>query len=165
MQNRILSALFIGLFLLSSNLNGLAQTAPKVIDDADHVIKQKTFYTAKGFNKADRYKPVNLGPVLDETYIDAHDVATLGDLNDAFELRKAYLPDQWPEKYDLHNARFVILQFSDGAEMPAIQTPDGTFFSFLTEEGYLSCDIKQVETKADGSQKVIYMTAEMFREE
>ena len=165
MKIRNLLPLILGLFLLSCHLNGWAQTAPKVIDNEDHALQQKTFYTDKGFNKENRYKPVDLGPVLDETYIDAKGVATLGDLNQAFELRKAYLPDQWPEQYDLHNARFVVLQYADGAEIPVIQTPDGTFFSFLTEEGYLSCDIKRVETKADGSQKVIYMTAEMFREE
>ena len=61
-----------------------------------------------------------------------------------FDIRHAWVPTGWPRSIDLKYAVFVLCQFETGQYLPAIQTPDGSLFSFLIEDGFLSIDYKEI---------------------
>ena len=153
-----LPILFTFLFLWVVPLH--AQKGFTVESDPTLVLEQKIEYTNPLFDKASMKKAINLGPALHNTYIDEPDANTLQDLVTLYQpFSDKWLPKKWPaEQYDVTKAKFVVLHFDSGEKMPAIQTPDGSVFSFLIEEDLLAFDIKHVFNHSTYGEMIGYMT-------
>lgn len=157
--------LILSLLVFTSIISAYAQNNYRVNPEVKEKILQAEFYNNPIYNEEDDSKIVNLGPALGNTYISEPDVTTLEDLNKFYPLSNVLLSQEWPSKYDVKNGNYVWITFDNGVNMPAIQSSDGTLFSFLIEEGYLAFDIKQKYIREEEtSERIKWLTAELFRE-
>lgn len=136
-------AFFIIGFLLAFSSYG--QDKFKIINSNHHHIRPDHEY------RAAKHHTLNLddttaveGPVLSITFIDDHSCKSVERLNHHYSFEDAYIPEGFPEHIEIRKATIVVVEFEDGFRMPVVKTPDGTYFSFLVESGYLTLDYKHI---------------------
>jgi hypothetical protein len=154
--------LFVALALIFSAFILSVDTGYKIKVDDKFNIAQKSYYRNPGYkDKATKYKNVNLGPLMDETYIDDVDIKTLGDLKKYYPINDKYIGDKyWDKKISLKGAKYALGVFKNGFKMPVIVTTSKMVFSFLIEEGLLAFDLKTVDVLETGD-GAVYGTVEI----
>ncbi len=140
-----------------------AQKGFTVEYDLSLVLAQQKEYVNPLADESKVKKSINLGPVFLNTYIDEPDAKILQDLAYLYHpFSDKWLPKKWPtEQYNITKAKFVVIHFDSGEKMPAIQTPDGSIFSFLIEDNLLSFDIKYIFNHRTQGEMIGYMTVEI----
>jgi hypothetical protein len=126
------------------------------------VITQKMHYKNPDYNdKSTKYDNVNLGPLLEATYIDDADIKTIGDLKKFYPINENAGGDRyWDRTISLKNAKYALAVFKNGDKMPVIVTNNKMVFSFVIEEGMLAFDIKTVDVLETGN-GAVYGTVEI----